>query len=230
MLAGCTAAGSASVPLRPVSAATVSAPTTTTQPPTKAKPKPPEKKRKPRSVTSTTSPGATVGTVTAPPPPVLGAVTMVGDSVGVDTQPYVQADIPGAHVYAAVDRSWGEGETILRSLASEHALGSVVVVELGLNGPIQASDFQAMMSILAGVKRVVIVNIRLPNGAYGPGTDWWQGQNNSVIATGVHEYRDAVLADWYDYSAGHAGWFASDGIHLDSAGGAAMAELIKSEA
>ena len=225
-LGACTSQHSASLSLRPVSDGTTVPATTSTRPrPERARPKP-----KPRSKpTSTTSPGATVGTVVAPPPPVVGAVTMVGDSVGVDTQPYVEQDIPGAHVYAAVDRSWGEGETIIQSLASEHALGQVVVIELGLNGPISSSDVQAMMSMLSGVERVVLVNIRLPYGAYGAGTDWWQGQNNSVLAAGVRHYRNAVLADWYDYSAGHSGWFASDGIHLDSAGGAAMAELIRSK-
>jgi hypothetical protein len=158
---------------------------------------------------------------------VAGSVTFVGDSVGVDASPYLEQDIRGIVCDAMVDRSWGEGETILQGLADDHALSPVVVVELGLNGPIEDSDFQDMMSILAGVKRVVFLNIRLPNGAYGPGTDWWQNQNNTVLATEIPHYSNAVLADWYSDSAGHSDWFAPDGIHLDPPGGAAMAQLVE---
>lgn len=187
------------------------------------------KKTKPkdRSRTTTTSPGATVGTLAAPPPPLPGQVTFIGDSVGVDATPYVQQDIPGVHCDAKVDRSWGEGESILQSLAAQGQLGSVVVVELGLNGPIDDSDFQSMMSILANVPRVVFLNIRLPDGAYGPGTDWWQDQNNSVLASEIPHYRNAVLANWYADSAGHPSWFTPDKIHLQPPGAAAMAALIK---
>jgi hypothetical protein len=186
-------------------------------------------------VTTTTVGSATVGPVNVPPPPPVttlppagsGSVTFVGDSVGVDATPYLQQDIPGINCNAMVDRSWGVGETILQGLAAQGALGSIVVVELGLNGPIADSDFQQMMSILSGVKRVVFLNIHLPVGAYGPGTDWWQNQNNQVLATEVPKYPNALLADWYSISEGHSDYFAPDGIHLDPPGAAAMAALVR---
>lgn len=188
-------------------------------------PKTTQPKRKPH--TTTTAPGATVGGTGVPPPPLPGQVTFVGDSVGVDATPYVQQDIPGVRCYTKVDRSWGQGETILQSLAAQGELGSVVVVELGLNGPITDSDFQSMMAILAHVPRAVFLNIRLPAGAYGPGTDWWQDQNNSVLASEIPHYRNAVLANWYADSAGHPDWFTPDKIHLQPPGAAAMAALVK---
>jgi hypothetical protein len=200
-------------------ASTTAPPTTTTVPPRKTTTTKPH--------THGSGPGATVGVTTAPPPPLPGQVTFVGDSVGVDTTPYLEQDIPGIRCNAMVDRSWGEGESVLQSIAAEGELGTVVVVELGLNGPIDDADFQSMMSILAHVPRVVFVNVRLPVGAYGPGTDWWGSQNNAVLASEVPHYHNALLANWYAYSAGHSSWFAPDGIHLDGLGGAAMAELIK---
>jgi hypothetical protein len=184
-------------------------------------------KPKPKKHAHGGSPGATVGYSTTPPPPLPGQVTFVGDSVGVDATPYLQQDIPGIRCNAMVDRSWGEGETILQGLAAQDELGTIVVVELGLNGPIDDSDFQSMMAILAHVPRVVFLNIRLPLGAYGAGTDWWQDQNNSVLATEIPHYHNALLANWYAYSAGHAAWYAPDGVHLDGVGGAAMAALVK---
>jgi hypothetical protein len=223
-LAGCGVTSSTKGPAHTVSAAVGGAPSTAVvhHPPERPKPAPPKKK-----TATTTVGGATVGGTGAPPPPLPGQVTFVGDSVGVDAEPFLEEDIPGVHVYAMVDRSWGAGEQILQTLAAQGELGTVVVVELGLNGPIEDYDFVDMMSILAHVPRVVFLNIRLPLGAYGPGTDWWQDQNNKVLATEIPHYRNALLANWYEYSAGHASWYASDGIHLDSAGGAAMAELVK---
>jgi hypothetical protein len=224
-LTGCGVTSSAKGPAHTVSAAVGGAPTTTVDnhPAKRPKPKPSPPKKK----TTTTKVGATVGGTGAPPPPLPGQVTFVGDSVGVDAEPYLEQDIRGVRVDAMVDRGWGVGEQILQSLAAQDELGTVVVVELGLNGPIEDSDFVDMMSILAHVPRVVFLNIRLPVGAYGPGTDWWQDQNNTVLATEIPHYRNAVLANWYEYSAGHTSWYAPDGIHLNPSGGAAMAELVK---
>lgn len=187
------------------------------------------------TATTTTVGSATVGPVNVPPPPpvtsvppaVAGSITFVGDSVGVDATPYLQQDIPGINCNAMVDRSWGAGESIVQGLAAQGALGSIVVIELGLNGPIGDSDFQQMMSLLRSARRVVFLNIRLPYGAYGPGTDWWGNQNNQVLASEIPHYPNAVLANWYGVSAGHPEYFAPDGIHLDPPGGAAMAELVK---
>jgi hypothetical protein len=220
--AACTTANAAKIP---VSAAIGAAPPprTTTVPSTSV----PKPKSKPKPGRGSTSTGATVGHANAPPPPIVGQVTFVGDSVGVDTAPFLQQDIPNAKVYAAVGRSWGEGESILQSLAAEDELGTVVVIELGLNGPITVTDFLSMMSIVAHVTRVVFLTIRLPVGAYGPGTDWWQDQNNTVLAAEVPHFHNALLANWYVDSAGHSSWFAPDGIHLNPSGGAAMALLVK---
>jgi hypothetical protein len=212
-----------------VSASNGQSPAATNDPTTSSTTTTAKKSTKPKheSHTTTTTPGATIGGTGAPPPPLPGQVTFVGDSVGVDATPYVQQDIPGVHCDAKVDRSWGEGESILQSLAAQGQLGSVVVVELGLNGPISDADFQSMMAILAHVPRVVFLNIRLPVGAYGPGTDWWQDQNNSVLASEIPHYHNAVLANWYADSAGHPDWFTPDKIHLQPPGAAAMAALIK---
>jgi hypothetical protein len=183
-----------------------------------------------RHATTTTStrpaPTTTTDPLSPPPPPVPGRVTVVGDSVMVDAQPYLAHDIPGAYINAAVSRQWGTGEQILAYLSDHHQLSPIVVVGLGLNGPIDDADFQAMMAAVPGAKRVIFLTIHLPRGAYGPGTDWWQDQNNSVLVTMVPKYHDAVLANWYAYSEPHPGWFYSDGIHLDPTGAAAMAAFI----
>jgi hypothetical protein len=181
-----------------------------------------------RATTTTSRPAVTTTTqaLGTPPPHAPGKVTVVGDSVMVDARPYLAHDIPGAYINAAVSRQWSKGEQILASLSAHHELSPIVVVELGLNGPIKDADFRAMMAAVPRAKRVIFLTIHLPDGAYGPGDDWWQNQNNSVLSTMVPKYHNAVLANWYAHSEPHPDWFYSDGIHLDPTGAAQMAAFI----
>ena len=64
----------------------------------------------------------------------MGHVTAVGDSVMLDYQAALQADVPGIDVEAAVSRQWSTGEQLLQQLRSEGRLGSVVVVALSTTG------------------------------------------------------------------------------------------------
>jgi hypothetical protein len=189
-------------------------PTTTTRTPTSTSAAP----------TTTTLPPTTVATApstttTAAPPPaaatVSGTVTAVGDSVMIDYQGDLQADIPGVVVDAAVSRQWSEGESILQSLKADGQLGSDVIVALSSNGPITDADFDNMMAILSGVTRVVFVNVHVDQP--------WQNPNNAVIASGVARYPNAVLADWASLAAQNPQWFGPDGTHLGIGGPGAQA-------
>ena len=139
-----------------------------------------------------------------------------------DYQPDLQTDIPGIDVQAAVSRQWYEGEDILQQLKSDSQLGAVVVVGLGTNGPITAADFNSMMSILSGASRVVFVNVVVDQP--------WQSPNNAVIAAGVAQYPNTVLADWATLAAANPGWLYSDGTHLPigGTGAQALAALVAS--
>jgi hypothetical protein len=121
------------------------------------------------TTTSTVPPTTTTTTRPAGPGFNAGQITAVGDSVMLDYQADLEADVPGVDVEAAVSRQWATGEQILQELRSEGRLGAVVVVALGTNGPITSADFDAMMSILAGA-RVVFVTIVVDRP--------WQNPNN----------------------------------------------------
>ena len=146
----------------------------------------------------------------------------MGDSVMIDYQGDLQADIPGVNVNAAVSRQWSDGEAILQSLKGEGQLGSYVIVGLGTNGPITPTDFDNMMAILSGVTRVVFVNVHVDRD--------WQDANNAVIASGVTRYANAALADWATLAAQNPEWFGPDGTHLaiDGPGAQSLASLITS--
>ncbi len=149
-----------------------------------------------------------------------GTVTAIGDSVMLDYQDPLEADIPGVTVYAAVSRQWYEGEEILQQLKASGQLGSKVIVALSTNGPITSTDFNNMMAILSGVTRVVFVNVHVDQP--------WQDPNNAVIAAGVSQYPNTALADWASLAAQNPQWFGPDGTHLaiDGPGADALAALI----
>ena len=148
-----------------------------------------------------------------------GAVTAVGDSVLIDMQPNLQADIPGITVDGAVSRQFETGIGVVQADRAAGTLGSVLVVELGTNGTVTSGDIDAMMAAAAGVKRVVFVNVDVPRS--------WEQSDNATLAAGVARYPGvAVLADWFSLSSPHPEWFTADQVHLQPDGAAALASLI----
>jgi hypothetical protein len=140
----------------------------------------------------------------------------------IDYQDPLQTDIPGINVQASVSRQWGAGEALLQQLKSAGQLGAEVIVALSTNGPIAASDFDAMMSILQGASRVVFVNVHVDRA--------WQDPNNAVLAAGATRYKNVVIADWATLADMNPLWFGSDGTHLaiDGTGADALASLVAS--
>ena len=179
----------------------------------------------PSTTTTQPSPGPTVPTVPAPctPTVVPGGAYAVGDSVMLDAQQALQGCVPNLQVNAAVSRQWSDGEAIVREVMSGAEPPSVVVVDLGTNGPITDSDFDAMMAAVHGAGHVVFVTVHVDRP--------WQDQVNGVLASGVARYPRAVLADWQSLAARYPEWFYSDGTHLPIGGpGAhALAWLIASK-
>jgi hypothetical protein len=238
--AGCAATPSRHVavdktpPLHSTSGTTVAGQTPTTATPEATTPTTPptttSTTTRPAATTPTTTPTVTTVTTTPPTPPaalgapaagfVAGHVTAVGDSVMLDYQTPLEADIPGITVQAAVSEQWAAGEEELSQLKAEGRLGAEVIVALGTNGPITSTDFSDMMGVLSGASRVVFVNIHVDRP--------WQDPNNAVLAQGAASYPRVVVADWATLAASNPEWFGSDGTHLaiDGPGAQALASLI----
>lgn len=134
----------------------------------------------------------------------------------IDIEPYLQADLRGVAFDAFVGQQWGQGITDVRQLRQSGQLGSVVVIELGINGPITTALFDEMMRNLRGVSRVVFVTNYVP--------DYWQNPNNAIIEAGavhydsVARYDNVAVANWEPVAAAHAGWFCGDNTHLSCGG------------
>jgi hypothetical protein len=176
----------------------------------------------PTTTTTTTSTSTTTTTTTASPP-IGGHVTAVGDSVMIDIQPNLEADIPGVSIDGLVSRQFESGIAVVQADRGAGSLGSVLVIELGTNGSVTSADVDAMMQAAAGVKRVVFVNVDVPRS--------WEASDNAALAGGVARYPGvAVLADWYSLSSPHPEWFTADQVHLNPTGASAMATLIAQNA
>ena len=115
---------------------------------------------------------------------VCGHTTAIGDSVMLDAEPDLQADIPGIDVEAAVSRQWDDGVALAQQMKADGTLGSIVVIDLGTNGPVDSEQFQQMMSALAGASVVVFVTVHLP-----PSYSWWQSVN-ATLEQGVPDVRE----------------------------------------
>ncbi|HXY94017.1 MAG TPA: acyltransferase family protein [Acidimicrobiia bacterium] len=185
----------------------------------------------PTTTTVPASPGtqaaaATTPTTAAPataptPAPVTERVTAVGDSVMLGAANALVNTI-GADkitVDAAESRQFSAGVDALQAYRDNGQLGDEVVVQLGTNGTVNPADFDRMMDILKNVKKVVIVNAKVPRP--------WEDEVNETLADGVARYKDkAVLADWHDVAAAHPEFFWDDGIHLRPEGAQFYAQWI----
>lgn len=153
-----------------------------------------------------------------------GAVSAVGDSVMLDYQGALQADIPGVRVTAVVSRQWTQGTAVLQSLKAQGVLGAVVIVGLGTNGVVTSASFNTLMAVLHGASRVVVVNLRVDR--------TWQDPDNAVLRAGVARYKNAVLVDWYAHALANPTWLYATQTHMpiDGPGAHALAALVAAAA
>ena len=175
------------------------------------------------TTTGPPAPASTTPTSTTPSPltTVPGPVTAVGDSVLLDAQPELAADVPGIGIDGLVSRQFETGIGVVQADRAAGTLGRVLVVELGTNGAVTPADVDAMVQAAAGVARIVFVNVCVPRS--------WAAPDNAVLADGVSRHADvAVLADWNALATPHPEWFTADQVHLNPTGATALATLIAS--
>jgi hypothetical protein len=148
----------------------------------------------------------------------VGQVTAIGDSVMLGAAPALYRAISGIEVDAVVGRQVYTGISDLQSRRASGRLGAEVVIHLGTNGTFTSGEFDQIMSVLSGVRRVVFVNDKADRS--------WIAGNNAVISAGVSRYGAARLVDWYDDTISSPQLFYGDGIHLQPAGQTLYANLI----
>jgi lysophospholipase L1-like esterase len=115
--------------------------------------------------------------------------------------------------------------TVLQVVGAQgHALGPVVVINVGYNDWGAVYDVDRVMKALkaAGVHHVVWVTLR-EAGAYAS----IYAQSNARIRSAGKRYRKSlVVADWNSFSRGKP-WFREDGLHLTTSGALGLAHLLR---
>jgi hypothetical protein len=152
----------------------------------------------------------------------VGALTMVGDSLNVGSEPALHDELRGWTIETdnIVGRRSDEGIAALRQIG--RGLHPVVVVSLGTNDTqTDAQGFRDDVRTvlrLAGPRRCVVW-----------ATIWRSGPNeafNEVLADEARDDHALRLVRWDDLAAAHPEWLAYDGVHPTPEGYAARAAAI----
>lgn len=191
---------------------TTAAPTTTA-PPTTAAP--------PSTASVPPPPPTTVALAEAPASAESASGTgalCVGDSImlGASSQYFGTLSMCGT-VDAKVGRQLSEGISVV---ASHAPYPSTVVIGLGTNGTVTASQVDSILRLVSSVPKVVLVTVQLN------GTRSWQDSVNAELRAAAGRWANVTIADWYGASQGHPGYFRDDQIHITSSGAQAYAATI----
>ncbi len=156
---------------------------------------------------------------TAPGAPTCRSVTAIGDSVLLDTVPYLKRAVPGIVIDGRVGRQLYQAGPVVARLRAKGQLGVCVVLELGTNGPFTPSTLDGLLHSLRGERRIVLVNTRVPRP--------WETFVNTALAHAAATNPHTVLVHWHAASVHHPAYFRPDGVHLHPAGARRLTALIR---
>lgn len=126
----------------------------------------------------------------------------------------------GYTVNAEQNRQMSDVLPFMQQLRDSGALGGVLVVHLGTNGPISEATMQAFLGIVAEVDTVVMLNVR--------GDVDWAERNNALLAAVDGPDDNLIVIDWATEAGNCSGsCFAGDGIHLSADGQVHYANVIR---
>jgi len=175
-----------------------------------------------QSAPPTPSPRASAGAPTATPTarPVGGdRITAIGDSVMLAAAPELQAELPGIALDAVVSRQMSAAPALLQQQLDAGTLRSVVLLELGTNGPIQRSTLEQIRTEVGPRREIIVVSVQAPRG--------WTDGVNATLAAFADQYRNVVLADWHDVVQPHLAELNRDQIHFGGAGARLFTGVVK---
>ena len=139
-----------------------------------------------------------------------GAVTLVGDSLNVGVEPYLEDALPGWRVDAhdEVGRATREGVAELRARRTK--LAPVVVVSLGTNDAEGTEDeFRALVDDairVVGPSRCLVWATIVRDGSP-------RASFNEILADTASAHRNVRLVDWASIVAEDPELLASDAVH-----------------
>ncbi|WP_025678414.1 acyltransferase family protein [Paenibacillus massiliensis] len=145
--------------------------------------------------------------------------TVIGDSVILDAEPYLEDSLERVYVDGHIGRQMWQAADIIKALQDNQQLGKHVVLELGTNGSFNSKDLYEVLDSLKATEKVYLVTVRVPRP--------WERNVNRALNKAATKYDNVTLIDWYSASAGHDDYFIKDGVHLTKTGAQAFAALLK---
>ncbi|WP_336783192.1 acyltransferase family protein [Paenibacillus illinoisensis] len=146
-----------------------------------------------------------------------GDITLIGDSITLDIDPYIQELLPGIVVDGKVGRQMTQAQQVLDDLQARGQLGEQIIIELGSNGVFNKSKLRSLLDSTQD-KQLYLVTTRVPR--------TWQDSVNSAIKEIASEYTNVEIIDWYSASENKSELFAHDGVHLTPEGSKYYASLL----
>jgi hypothetical protein len=126
--------------------------------------------------------------------------------------------LPGVYIDAQIDRQMQTGLVLIRSLAAAGQLRRVVVVSLGTNGCITASQVRQLQRAVGPGRELVLVS------TFGPQD--WEHAVNTVLAATAGRGKHTELANWYQAIVARPALLWPDGIHPRPAGARLYARVV----
>ena len=142
------------------------------------------------------------------------APLVIGDSTMIFAAPVLgglglEADAHGCRPFA-------EGVSMLAARKANGTLPQVAVLALGANGGASAGAISSALGVMGPDRVLGLVTPRNTASAAA-----------AMRAAAAQHPTRVRLIDWVSFSAGHGGWFAGDGLHVNHEGASAYAHLIK---
>ena len=152
--------------------------------------------------------------------PVTGwMITAVGDSVMLAAAPQLQAALPGIYIDAAVSRQMNAGLAEVRMIAGAGGLRRVVLVGLGTNGTVTASQINWLRAVIGPDRWLVLVNTY----AARP----WEQEVNAAIARAARRDPRVLMVDWFSAIANRTSLLRLDQVRPRPSGASLYARVVK---
>lgn len=152
--------------------------------------------------------------------PVSGAmVTAIGDSVMLSCAGWLDDALPGIYINAVMSRQMPSGVQVVRQLAASGQLRPVLLLGLGTNGNMAASEINQVRSIIGPHRWLVLIN------TYDPRP--WEEPVNATIADAARHDPHVLLVDWYGAIKNHTSLLRDDEVHPLPPGAVLYTRVIK---
>lgn len=146
------------------------------------------------------------------------SIFIIGDSVVINSIPYLKQKYSSLNVDAKIGRQFSEATMIIQQAKRTNSLGDFVIIELGTNGAFTKKQMSQLIELIGKQKKIIFVNTRVPRP--------WESVVNKTLNEVSSSYSNTKVVDWHKASANHNSYFSADGVHLKLDGAKVFASLL----